>query len=121
VGEARSSRSFCVDISIDWGPRSRRGARWWIGRFIVGDERLTVHSALIPWIPARSAGRDEVGEISVGWYLHIYLPIFHWRRLQVVYFEDPASAFFGVSLQLPRRKRIIEELRARGYSVTDKR
>jgi hypothetical protein len=38
-----------------------------------------------------------------------------------VRFEDPDSPFFGVALMLPRRQQIIEDLRARGYAVTDRR
>lgn len=119
--EAEAGRSFCVRISVESGPGSRRGAGWLIGRLIVGNDALIVRSSVIPWIPARSAGIDEVGEISVDWILHVDLPVVHWRRREVVRFEDSASALFGVSLELHGRKQIVEELRARGYSVTDKR
>jgi hypothetical protein len=39
--------------------------------------------------------------------------------LVVLRFENPMSAFFGVSLVLPRRTHAIDELRAHGFSVTD--
>jgi hypothetical protein len=69
----------------------------------------------------RSASRAAVGEISVYQRIEIRLPIFRWRRLAILRFEDPDSPFSGVSVGLPRRSQIIEDLRARGYSVTDRR
>src|SRR5450755_4250437 len=53
--------------------------------------------------------------------VEIRFPILRGRRLDDLRFEDPGSPFFGVALVLPRRMQIIEDLRARGYSVTDRR
>jgi hypothetical protein len=111
-----ASRSVGADIQV-----GRRGVRRPFGRFVIGNQELTVRSSPTRWIRARSASRDAVGEISFYERVEIHLPILHWRRLDNLRFEDPESAFFGVSLMLPRRKQIIEELRARGYSVTDRR
>jgi len=47
--------------------------------------------------------------------------VLRWQRLDILNFEDPGSPFAGLTLTLARRKRIVEELRARGYSVTDRR
>ena len=53
--------------------------------------------------------------------MEIRFPILRGRRLDDLRFEDPGSPFFGVALVLPRRMQIIEDLRVRGYSVTDRR
>jgi hypothetical protein len=116
VSEVRASRSVGADVQV-----GRRGVEWPFGRFVIGDEELTVRSSLTRWIRVRSASKNAVGEISFYERVEIYLPILHWHRLDNLRFEDPDSPFFGVSLMLPRRTRIIEELRARGYSVIDRR
>jgi hypothetical protein len=116
VSEVRASRSVGADVQV-----GRRGVKWPFGRFVISDEELTVRSSPTRWIRVRSASKNAVGEISFYERVEIYLPILHWRRLDNLRFEDPDSPFFGVSLMLPRRTRIIEELRARGYSVIDRR
>jgi hypothetical protein len=116
VNGVKASRSFGADIQV-----GRRGARWPFGRFVIGDEELTVRSSPIRWIRARSASREAAGEISVYERVEIRLPILRGRRLDDLRFEDPGSPFFGVTLMLPTRMQIIEDLRARGYAVTDRR
>jgi hypothetical protein len=116
VSEVGATRSVGADIRV-----GRRGVGWPFGRFVIGNEELTVRSSPALWIRARSASRGAVGGISVYERVDIQLPILYWRRLDNLRFEDPDSPFFGVSLMLPRRTRIIEELRARGDTVTDRR
>jgi hypothetical protein len=98
-----------------------RGMSWPMARLIVGRRELTVRSALERWIPTQSASREAVGEILVDGTIKVTLPVLRWRRLDILRFEDPGSPFAGVTLTLARRKRIVEELRSRGYSVTDRR
>jgi hypothetical protein len=116
VSGVKVDRSLGADIQV-----GRRGVRRPFGRFRIGDEELTVRSSPTRWIRARSASREAVGEISVYERVEIRLPIPRRRRLDDLRFEDPGSPFFGVALMLPRRTQIIEDLRARGYSVTDRR
>jgi hypothetical protein len=116
VSGVRVSRSFGADIQV-----GRRGVRWPFGRFVISDEELTVRSSPTRWIRVRSASREAVGEISVYERTEIRFPILRGRRRDDVRFEDPDSPFFGVALMLPRRQQIIEDLRARGYAVTDRR
>jgi len=52
--------------------------------------------------------------------IEFHLPILHWRELAVVRFE-PSSPFADVSIKLSPRKRIVDVLRARGYSVIEQR
>jgi hypothetical protein len=116
VSGVKASRSFGADIQV-----GRREVRWPFGRFVIGDGELTVRSSPSRWIRARSASREAVGEISVYERVEIRFPVLRGRRRDDLRFEDPGSPFFGVALMLPRRIRIIEDLRARGYSVTDRR
>ena len=116
MSEIGASRSVGAGIQV-----GRRGVGWPFGRFVIGSEELTVRSSLARWIRARSASRGAVGEISVYERVDIQLPILRWRRLDNLRFEDPDSPFFGVSVMLPRRTRIIEELCAHGYTVIDRR
>ncbi|HYZ57874.1 MAG TPA: hypothetical protein VE733_30835 [Streptosporangiaceae bacterium] len=118
--EMAASRSFRTEIHIDQGAGRGWQVSWPFGRFVIGGDELTVRSSFFRWIVDRSASKDAVGEISVCDHLRINLPLFYWRRLAVVRFEDPTSALFGVSLVLPRRTQAIDELRARGFSVTDR-
>ena len=103
-----------VDLTV-----GRRGVRWPYGRFVVGDHELTVRASLTGWwIRERSVSKDAVGEISVSSRIVVHLPVLRWRRVEVVRF-GPGSAFADVRLTVPRRRRIADELRGRGYSVTD--
>jgi hypothetical protein len=115
-----ASRSFRVEINIDQGAGRGKIVGAAFGTFVVGNDELTVRSSHSRWLPERSVSREAVGEISVRDRLKIHLPVFHWRRLLVVRFEDPTSAFFGISLLLPRRTQAIDELRACGFSATDR-
>jgi hypothetical protein len=92
-----------------------------LSRLVIGTGELTVRSAAERWIPSRSAGKDTVGEITVDGRLEIWFPVLRWQRQDILRFEDPGSAFSGVTLTLPARKRVVEELRSRGYPVTDRR
>jgi hypothetical protein len=97
----------------------RRGARWPHGRLIVGDQQLAVRSSPAWWIPERSVSKDAVGVISVSSKIVVDLPVLHWRHVEVVRF-GPGSAFADVRIRVPRRRRIVDELRGRGYSLTDR-
>jgi hypothetical protein len=95
----------------------RRGVRWPLGRFVVGDQELAVRSPLAGWwIPERSASKDTVGEITVSRTIVVHLPVLHWRWMDVVRFA-PGSAFADVWLRVPARRRVADELRRRGYGV----
>jgi hypothetical protein len=99
----------------------RRGVRWPFGRLVVGDHGLTVSSSPAGWwIPERTVSKDAVGKISVSPRIVVHLPVLRWRRVEVVRF-GPGSAFADVWLTVPRRRRIVDELRGRGYSVADRR
>jgi hypothetical protein len=94
--------------------------RWPFGRLVVGDHELTVRSSLAGWwIPQRSVSKDAVCEISVSSRIVVHLPVLRWRRVEVVRF-GPGSAFADVWLTVPRRRRIVDELRGRGHSVADR-
>lgn len=113
-------RSFRAWIQVESGAgRGRSGSGW----FVVGDQGLGVRpSPLIRWwIPERSAGKDAVGDISVDQLLRVSLPVISWRRRETVRFENPQCPLSGVLIELSRRARVAEELRARGYAVTDRR
>ena len=97
----------------------RRVVRWPLGRLAVGDHELTVSSSPARWwIPERSVSKDAVGEIPVSSRIVVHLPVLRWRRVEVVRF-GPGSEFADVWLMVPRRRRIVDELRGRGYSVAD--
>lgn len=113
-------KTFRADIDIDHGPGDRRGVTWWVGRFIISGEMITVRS-LVGWIPERSAPRDTVGEVTVDKRVEVLLSVLHWRRHVTVRFTDTASPLYGVKLRLSRRTTAVDELRARGYAVTDRR
>lgn len=116
MGDADDTRSFGVQV---WA--GRRGLGWPLARLIISSTELTVRSSVERWIPTRSVSKDTAGEIFVDARLKITLPVLHWQRLDILRFEDPAAAFSGITLTLPARKQIVEELRDRGYSVTDQR
>jgi len=98
----------------------RRVVRWPLGTLVVGDHELTVSSPLAGWwIPERSVSKDAVGEISVFRRIVVHLPVLRWHRVDVLRF-GPGSAFADVRLRVPQRRRIADELRGRGYSVTDR-
>lgn len=90
------------------------------GRLTIDSHDLTVRSAGIGWIPARTVSRDAIGDISVATRVQISLPILRWRRFHLVTF-DPAGPLADVYLRLPPRKRIVDVLGHYGYSVTDLR
>jgi hypothetical protein len=94
-----------------------------IGWLVVSDQGLTVRPwpLIRRWIPERSASKDAVGDICVGQIVHLYLPVIHWRRREAVRFESRECPLSGVLLELHRRARIADELRARGYAVMDSR
>jgi hypothetical protein len=97
----------------------RRSTGWPLAKLIVGGQELTVWSALNRWIPTQSASKDAVGDILLDRRLHVTLPVLRWRRLDILTF-DPDSPFGGLTITLARRARIAEELRCRGYTVTDR-
>jgi hypothetical protein len=94
----------------------RRSVSRLLGRLVVDGRELSVRSAAIPLIPERSVSRDAAGEISVVRRIEIHLPILHWRQVDEVRF-DVTSPFADVRMKLSPRKRIVDVLRARGYSV----
>jgi hypothetical protein len=103
---------LCVDLTA-----GRRGVRRPFGKFVIGDQELGVRSSLIRWwIPERSVSKDTVGEITVSRTLMVDLPVLHWRWMGVVRF-GPGSAFADVWLKVPARRRVVDELRGRGYPV----
>jgi hypothetical protein len=90
----------------------RKVAGWPFGRLDIDDEDLTVRSSPLPWIRPRSASKQSIGNISL------------YRRwsLDHLGFADSADALSKVRLALPvRSKRIVNELRSRGYPVIDRR
>jgi hypothetical protein len=100
----------CADLTA-----GRKGARWPLGRFVIGDQELAVRSWLTGWwIPERSVSKAAVGEISVSWMIVVHLPVLRWRRVKVVGF-GPGSTFADVWLS----SRVGDELRRHGYSVVD--
>jgi hypothetical protein len=103
---------FCVDLTV-----GRRGVARPLGRLIVDDQELVVRSVVTRWIPARSVSKDAVGEITVVRRIEIHSPILRWRRVDIASF-DASSPFADVSVRLSPRKRLVEALRARGYSVS---
>ena len=99
--------------------------RWTVGwpaaQFMIGDDVLTARSLAMPRrIPAFSVSKDAVGDIAVDHHVRVFLPMLHWHRWIQVTFEQAATNFAGVKVMLPRRTKAIDELRARGYSVTDR-
>jgi hypothetical protein len=104
---ASSWRSFAVEAHA-----GRKIAGWPLGRFDVGAEGLRVRLGF-PWFVARSAGQDAVTSVSVTrvvtgvWCLRV---------------EDSGQRLADVHVHLPvRAQRIIDQLRQRGYTVTDRK
>jgi len=98
----------------------RRSVSWPLGRLVIDDHELVIRCLASRWIPARSAPRASIGEISVARRIEITLPVLSWHRMDVVRF-DAAGPFADVQLRLPSRRQITDELRARGYAVADNR
>jgi hypothetical protein len=98
----------------------RRGISRRLGRLVVDDRDLAIRSAVTRWIPPRSISKDTVGDISVARRIDIHLPILRWRQAEVVTF-DSTSPFADVSIELSPSAQIVDVLRARGYSVIDRR
>jgi len=108
VGDLSSLKTFRVEAHV-----GRKVAAWPFGSLDIGDQGLTVRSSLLPWIRPRSASRHAIGDISIHRQR---------RTLDYLRFTDSAGALSGVRLVLPvRPQRIVDELRSRGYSVTDRR
>jgi hypothetical protein len=116
-----ANSSFRAEIHIDQGAGRGRSVGWPFGRLVISNDRIIVRSSLGRWIPERSASREAAGGVSVDNRLQVDFPVFRWRRRTVLRFENPASALFGISLMLPRRTQAIDQLRARGFEVTDRR
>jgi hypothetical protein len=117
-GRKAAAKAFRARIRIHAGRYRRRGAGPSAGRFIVADDALGVRTAYVRWIPEQSASKAEVGRITVREILHVELPILHWRRRDVVRFGECTSELAAVSVTLSRRRKIVDQLRARGYAVT---
>jgi hypothetical protein len=116
VAERASGGSCQLELRVDL-TAGRRGVRRPFGKFVIGDQELGVRSALARrWIPERSVSKDTVGKITVSRTLMVYLPVLHWRWVDVVRFA-PGSAFADVWLKVPTRSRVADELRRRGYPV----
>lgn len=113
-----AGRSFRAGIYIDHGPGRRRFAGPAFGRLVIADDKIIVRSVVLRWIPERSDGKADIGEIAVVDRIELHLPVPYWRRKVLVSFKNPGSALFGVALKLPRTTQAIDELRARGFSVT---
>jgi hypothetical protein len=84
---------------------------------VIDEHELVVRSPFPRWIPARSASRQAIGDISVTSMVEVTLPVLHWRSVDIVH-VCADGPFGDVSLKFPRRGRIAEVLRACGYSVT---
>jgi hypothetical protein len=115
VGQTDATKT----VSLFQVQSGRRSTGWPLAKLIVSSQELTVWSALNRWIPTQSASKDAVGEILLDRRLHVTLPLLRWQRLDVLTF-DPGSPFGGLTATLARRTRIAEELRCRGYTVTDR-
>jgi hypothetical protein len=119
VAETTTANCIRAELRVSL-TAGRRGVGWPLGRLVVDDQELTVRSAGTRWIPARSVGKNAVGDISVVRRIVISLPILRWRQVEVVRF-DPRGPFADVSVRLSPAKRIVDVLRAAGYFVIDQR
>jgi hypothetical protein len=117
--EATAASSPRTELRVDL-TAGRRSVTRPLGRLTVDDQELTVRSAATVWIPPRSVSKDAVGEISVVRRIEIKLPVLHWRRVEVVSFEQN-SPLADVTIKLSPRQRIVDMLRAQGYRVIDDR
>lgn len=89
-----------------------KAAGWPFGRLDIDDDMITVRCAPIPWFSPLSVSREAITEIS----------IYKNRVLDHLKFNDSGAVFAKVSLDLPvRPRRIIKELRSRGYPLVDHR
>lgn len=114
---ADGSHRVAMPVNLTAG---RRSVRWHLGRLVIDDRELVIRCLASRWIPARSAPRASIGEISVVRRIDVTLPVFSWHRMDVVSF-DPAGPFADVQLRLPSRRRITDKLRTRGYTVAGSR
>ena len=100
-------RSFAVGAYV-----GRKAASWPFARLDVADDSITVRCWPLPWFGAHTARKNTILEIS----LQKNLVLDHLK------FQDSEKSLAGVSVDLPiRPKRVISELKARGYPVTDRR
>jgi hypothetical protein len=116
MAETRAASPLRTELRADV-TAGRRTAGWQIGRLVIDEDELTVRSAAIRFIPARSVSRDAAGHILVRREVKIYLPVVRWRRLDVVTF-GATSPFADVRVRVSPRKRVADVLRAHGYTVT---
>jgi hypothetical protein len=100
-------RSFAVEAYV-----GRKISGWPLGRFDVGADGLRVRLPF-PWFVTRSAGRDAIASISAA------------RTVSGIWclrFEDSGQFLADARVHLPvGAQRIIDELRHRGYTVTDRK
>ena len=104
---AASWLSFAVEAYA-----GRKIAGWPLGRFDIGAEGLRVRLGF-PWFAARSAGQDAITSVSVTR---------NFGSIWCLRFEDSGQCLADVHVHMPfRAQRIIDELRQRGYAVTDRK
>jgi len=115
----RSYRAAEIQFPNKWA------VRWPFCHFVIGDDQLTVRAWPASWIPACSIRKDAVGDITVDNHVHVILnvlpPMLHWRRSIRIAFGRPATAFTTISVKLPLHTDAVDDLRARGYQVIDRR
>ena len=100
-------RSFAVGAYV-----GRKAAGWPFARLDVADDSITVRCWPLPWFGPRMVNKRAIIEISLKKN----------TVLDHLKFIDSENSFARVSVDLPiRPKRVISELRARGYPVVDRR
>jgi hypothetical protein len=107
MGRTMKGRTFAVGAYV-----GRKAAGWPFARLDVSDDRLTVRCWPLPWFRPRTVSKEEIAAVEVGKNTVI----------DHLSFQVEGGAFEKVSIDLPvRPKRVIRELKARGYVVVDSR
>jgi hypothetical protein len=80
------------------------------GRLDIADEGITVRSWCPAWIGPHSAPKSTITEVAVYGWPAVYIK-----------FTDDHSTLLDLAVNPVRSRRVIRELRARGYPVVDLR